>query len=270
MEKENGLKVSILASGSKGNATYIETPRQKLLIDAGLSGKKLEELMQSINRSLTEVDSLLVTHEHSDHIQGVGVLARRYNLNVYANEKTWQAMDAKVGKIATEKKHIFAPDSYLALGDLDIESFRVSHDAADPQFYGFHHDGSSFVALTDTGYVSERMIGMIENANAYLLECNHDTNMLRYGRYPWSLKQRILGDEGHLSNDDGAQVLSEIIGDTTKKVFLGHRSQENNTRDLAHLTVSDELLAQDFAVGEDFALYDTYQSQATPLQSVKN
>ncbi len=212
MSKEVGLKVSVLASGSTGNATYIETPKQKLLIDAGLSGKKIEGLMNSIGRTLKDVDKLLVTHEHSDHIKGVGVLARRYGLDVYANEKTWEQMAPKIGQVKTEQKHIFERETVQTFGDLDVQSFGVSHDATDPQFYEVHYAGKSFAIVTDTGYVSDRVKGIVENADGYLFECNHDTEMLRAGIYPWSLKQRILSDQGHLSNEDSANALMSVLG----------------------------------------------------------
>src|SRR5699024_1498155 len=166
---EDSLKVSILASSSSGNATYIETPEHHVLVDAGLSGKKIKEAMDSIGKDINTVDSLFVTHEHTEHIKGVGVLARRYNLNVYANEKTWEAMLPKIGKVPEDEIHIFQHNKVMSLDDLDIESFAVSHDAIDPQFYKFNHNGKSFVILTDTGYVSEKIQKTIENADGYLM-----------------------------------------------------------------------------------------------------
>lgn len=259
------MKISILASGSTGNATYIETPKSKVLVDAGLSGKKIEELMNSIGRTLKDVDSLLVTHEHSDHIKGVGVLARRYGMNIYANQGTWDAMSAKIGKVPLEQKHIFDMGKTLSIGDVDIESFGVSHDAAEPQFYELHHGKSSFAIVTDTGYVPDSVAGVINNAEAYLFECNHDTEMLRMGPYSWSLKQRIMSDTGHLSNDDGAAALMDVLGNNTKKIFLGHLSQENNVKALAHVTVEDIMKEHDLAVGHDFEICDTDPKQATRL-----
>lgn len=259
------FKVSMLASGSAGNVTYIETPEHKVLVDAGLSGKKIENLMQSIGRSLADVDKMFITHEHTDHLKGVGVLARKYKMEVYANEGTWAAMDGKVGVIPEEQKRIFAPNSTQLFGDLDVESYQVSHDAADPQFYAFHHHNKTFAMLTDTGYVSERVSAMMRNADAILMEANHDVEMLRYGSYAWSLKQRILGDEGHLSNEDGAENLAQVIGGRTKQIYLGHLSQENNQIPLAHLTVEQILQAHDLNVGHDFALLDTHPDRATVL-----
>lgn len=259
------FSVSMLASGSKGNVTYIETPEHKVLVDAGLSGKKIADLMGQINRSLTDVDSLFVTHEHSDHIAGVGVLARKYGMNVYANEKTWAAMADKVGAIPVAQKYVFEPGETRLFGDLDVESFAVSHDAIAPQFYAFHHDNKTFGMLTDTGYVNSRIVGMLKNADAILMEANHDYEMLRMGSYAWALKQRILGDQGHLSNEDGALALTGILGNRTKHVYLGHLSQENNQKALAHLTVASVLAEHDFAVDHDFKLLDTDPAEATKL-----
>jgi len=259
------MQVSVLASGSTGNVTYIETPEHKVLVDAGLSGKKIANLMSSIGRDINEVDSLFVTHEHTDHCHSAGILARKYGLDVYANQGAWDAMAHKIGEVPTELKHVFDPNTTLGLGDLDIESFSVSHDAAEPQFYELHHAGKSFVIITDTGYVSEHVEGVISDADGYLFECNHDLEMLRMGRYPWPLKQRILGDEGHLSNEDSANALMDVIGQRTKRIYLGHRSQDNNMKTLAHLTVASMMKAHDFGVEHDFQIYDTDPETATKL-----
>ena len=264
-QQKDQMKISVLASGSSGNVTYVETEKHKVLIDAGLSGKKIETLMNSIGRTLKDVDSLFVTHEHTDHCQGVGVLARRYGMNVYANEGTWDAMSKKVGKIPLDQKHVFKCGSVLSLDDLDIESFGVSHDASEPQFYELHHHDSSFAIVTDTGYVSPMVAGIIQDAEAYLFECNHDPEMLRMGSSPWPLKQRILGDTGHLSNEDGANALMSVIGNRTKQIYLGHLSRENNVKELAHLTVDHMMRDHDFAVDHDFYLHDTDPEKATPL-----
>lgn len=264
-ENSDHLYYSILASGSGGNSTYLETAGHKILIDAGLSGKRLEERLKAIGRALADVDAIFVTHEHSDHTHGVGVLARRYGMPVYANAGTWAAMAKRVGKIAPAQHKELAPGKVVDLGDLQIESFAVSHDAAEPQFYSVHHDNQSFVVLTDTGYVSDRVAQTIKNADGYLMECNHDTEMLRLGPYSWPLKQRILGDEGHLSNEEGADALMSVIGRRTKQVYLGHRSQHNNMRSLAHLTVATLLEQHDFGVDHDFTLRDADPDQPTPL-----
>ena len=259
------LQISVLASGSSGNAIYIETPTTKLLVDCGLSGKKTAELMGQIDRDPKDLDGILVTHEHTDHIQGVGVMSRRYGLDIYANDKTWKAMSPKLGKIKTEHKFLFDPTELKTIGDIDILSFGVSHDAVDPQFYTFQKNNKQFVILTDTGYVSDRMRAALRNADAYLIESNHDVGMLRMGAYPWHLKQRILSDKGHLSNEDGALALVDLIGDKTKRVYLGHLSRENNMKEIARDTFQEVLERKDMGVGEDFFLYDTDPDESQKL-----
>lgn len=260
------MKISVLSSGSGGNCTYIETNQHHILLDAGLSGVRIERLMKSINRSMKDVDMILVSHEHTDHSKGVGVLARRYpQINVYANQKTWDAMHETIGEVPLAQKNIFPANMTMNFGDIDIESFAVSHDAAQAQFYNFYHNKKRFVVVTDTGYISDHILGIIRNANAYVLECNHDVEMLRSGEYPWPLKQRILSDEGHLSNEEGANSLIECIGNNTEKVFIGHRSHHNNVKELAHLTVASMLEEHDFAVGTDFDLLDTDVEKASKL-----
>lgn len=267
-EMKKGLRVSILASGSTGNVTYIESDQTKLLIDCGLSGKKTTELLKSIGRSPADLDGILVTHEHADHIKGIGVLARRYELPVYANEKTWSAMGKKVGAIHDSQKFFFERDRQQVIGDIDVMSFGVSHDAIDPQFYAFEKDGRRFVILTDTGYVSERLRGQLHNAHAYLLEANHDVNLLRMGSYPWHLKQRIISDKGHLSNEDSSLAIAEMLGPATKRIYLGHLSQENNMKEIARGTMSDILTQKDIGLDEQFFLYDTDPAKAQDLFDV--
>lgn len=265
INKVDDLKISILASGSSGNAIYVESSKTKLLVDCGLTGKKTAELMQQIDRDPHDLDAILVSHEHSDHIHGVGVMSRKYNLDIYANQKTWQAMAPKLGKIKAEHKFLFDLDEVKTIGDIDIQSFAVSHDAIDPQFYTFHKNNKQFVILTDTGYVSDRMRDALKNADAYLIESNHDISMLRMGAYPWSLKQRILSDKGHLSNEDGALALVDMIGDKTKRVYLGHLSKENNMKEIARDTAYEVLRRKDTGVGESFFLYDTDPDEAQSL-----
>lgn len=265
LSEQQAFQISVLASGSTGNSLYLETDKKRILVDAGLSGKKVVSLLAEVGKKPEDLDAILVTHEHVDHIKGVGVLARKYNLDVYANEGTWQAMDQALGKLAPEQKHIFKMGTTMTLGDMDIESFGVSHDAVQPQFYRFYRNNKSFVMLTDTGYCSDYLRGVIKGADAYLIESNHDLEMLRMGAYPWSLKQRILGDKGHLSNEDGALVMTDVITDNTKRIYLGHLSKENNLVELAHMTVEETLRRYDYAVGEDFEIYDTSPDQACEL-----
>ncbi|PWZ97503.1 MBL fold metallo-hydrolase, partial [Staphylococcus pseudintermedius] len=166
--------MSVLASGSTGNATYVESDKGSLLVDVGLTGKKMEALFEQIDRKISDLSGILVTHEHSDHIKGLGVLARKYGLPVYANEKTWTCIDKKDSKIPLDQKFVFNPHETKSIAGFDIESFNVSHDAIDPQFYIFHNNYKKFTMITDTGYVSERMKGMIRGSDAFMFESNHD------------------------------------------------------------------------------------------------
>ncbi|CAM3808999.1 MBL fold metallo-hydrolase [Alkalicoccus chagannorensis] len=259
------LKFSVLASGSTGNAIYVETAGQKLLIDAGLSGKKIEKLAAEAGLSLQALDGILVSHEHSDHIKGVGILARRYQLPVYANEGTWKAMAASVGEIPLDQKFTFATGTQRTFADLDIESFHVSHDAADPMFFSFSHDGKKLTILTDTGYVSDRMLGLAEESQALIFESNHDVGMLRMGHYPWNVKRRILGDEGHVSNEDAGMALAQLVRRSPADVYLAHLSKDNNMKDLARMTVQQTLELEGAAPGEDFRLFDTDPEKPTVL-----
>ncbi|MED3551804.1 MBL fold metallo-hydrolase [Cytobacillus praedii] len=262
------LQFSVLASGSTGNAIYVETEDHSFLVDAGLSGKQMEALFQKIDRDMGKLSGILVTHEHSDHIKGVGIVARKYKLPVYANEKTWQAMDGLIGQVPVEQKFVFNMETVKTFGSLDIESFGVSHDAADPMFYVFHHGEKKVVIITDTGYVSDRMKGLISNADAYVFESNHDVQMLRMGRYPWSIKRRILSDVGHVSNEDAAIAMSEVAGDRTKRIYLAHLSQDNNMKDLARMAVAQTLEGRGIRIGEQFDLFDTDPKIPTALTAV--
>lgn len=260
------LSFSILASGSSGNCTYIETGGQKVLVDAGLSGKKVQGLLAQIDRKMDDIDAIFVTHEHSDHVQGVGILSRKYNLPIYANKETWLAMDKNIGIVKEENRRYVQPDEMISLGDLDVMTYSVSHDAISPQFYAFQKGKKQFVMLTDTGYVSQKLRSLLTNANAYLIESNHEIEMLRYGKYPWSLKQRILSDKGHLSNEDGALAMIDLIGENTSDVYLGHLSRDNNTKQLAMHAMEDILLQHDIDIEKHIKLHMTDPEIASPLK----
>jgi phosphoribosyl 1,2-cyclic phosphodiesterase len=262
------MHFSVLASGSTGNAIYVETENHSFLVDAGFSGKQLESLFQKVDRKIEDLSGILVTHEHSDHIKGVGVLARKYNLPIYANEKTWRAMEGLIGEVPVDLKFSFDMETTKSFGSLQIESFGVSHDAAEPMFYSFHYGQSKIVIITDTGYVSDRMKGIISNADVFVFESNHDVQMLRMGRYPWNIKRRILSDVGHVSNEDAAMAMGDVIGDRTRRIYLAHLSQDNNMKDLARMSVEQTLETRGFQVGEQFSLYDTDPKVPTPLIAI--
>ncbi|APC50106.1 MBL fold metallo-hydrolase [Virgibacillus halodenitrificans] len=258
------LRFSVLASGSTGNAFYIESEKEKILVDAGLSGKQIDRLFQEINIDPSKLTGILVTHEHSDHIKGLGIVARKYNLPIYANEKTWKAMERSIGKLTTDQKFHFGMEEVKTFGDMDIESFGVSHDAAEPMFYTFHHDNKKVALVTDLGYVSERIKKTVEDADAYIFEANHDVSMLRMGRYPWNVKRRILGDSGHVSNEDCGLALTDIISNRTKRIYLAHLSLDNNMKDLARMSVESVLQER----GIKIDLHDTDPNSPTSLYEV--
>jgi len=260
------MRFSVLASGSTGNAFYIETDEVKLLVDVGLSGKQMDYLFKEIHVDPKEISGILVTHEHTDHIKGLGVLARKYNLPIYANEKTWAKMEKNIGKIELDQKFHFEANSVKTFGNLDVESFSVSHDAVDPMFFAFHHGEEKIALVTDLGYVSEKIKKTVEGANAFIFEANHDINMLQMGHYPWNVKRRILGDYGHVSNEDCGLALSEVITDKTERVYLAHLSKDNNMKELARMSV-DQILRER---GIRASLFDTDPESPTSLFEIKS
>lgn len=262
------MQYSVLASGSTGNATYVATEQTKLLVDAGLSGKQLEELMAQAGIDPAQLDGILVTHEHSDHIKGLGVLARRYQVPVYANAQTWTELDRLCGKIDTELKFHFERDQVLTIKDLEVQSFGISHDAIEPMAYCFHYEGKKLSVATDMGYVSAKIKDVIKGSDVLIFESNHDVEMLRMCRYPWNIKRRILGDTGHLSNEAAGEALIDIITGQTKRIYLAHLSKDNNMIDLARMTVQQILEQGDIGVGEGLQLHDTYPDKPTKLVAV--
>ena len=262
------MRFSVLASGSTGNAVYVENDEHSFLIDVGLSGKKMEQLFANIDRDMKNLSGILVTHEHSDHIKGLGVIARKYNIPVYANAKTWTAMDGLVGTIPTDLCFDFDMETVKTFGSLDIQSFAVSHDAADPMFYTFHDNGRKLVVITDTGYVSDRMKGYIAAADAYVFESNHDVSMLQMGKYPWNIKRRILSDVGHVSNEDAAVAMADVVAEKQTQIYLAHLSKDNNMKDLARMSVEQTLQSCGIITGEYLHLHDTDANEPTKLVMV--
>lgn len=262
------LRYSVLASGSTGNATFIATDQTKLLIDAGLTGKQLEALFEQIGEQPQSLDAILITHEHSDHVKGLGVLARRYHIPVYANAKTWTEIDRLCGEIATDQKFHFERDQLIRFKDVEVHSYGVSHDAIEPMAFCVYHQDKKLSLSTDMGYVSEKIKDTLKDSDAIIFESNHDVAMLRMGRYPWNIKRRILSDVGHLSNDAAGEALVDIISDRTKRIYLAHLSKDNNLVDLARMTVQQILEQNDIEVGKGLSLYDTYPDKPTKLVAV--
>lgn len=258
------MQCTILASGSTGNAVVVRNGETTLMIDAGLSVKKLDELLEGRGLNGKDLDAILVTHEHSDHIKGLGAFARKYNLPIYANAKTWEAMEPRLGALEEAQRHVFDTGEVLDFGLLKVESFAVSHDAAEPVGFCFYHGDQKLSLATDLGYVSPNVRERITDSDVLILESNHDIEMLRVGKYPWNLKRRILGDTGHLSNDAAGEALCSVVTERTKRVYLAHLSQDHNLMDLARLTVNSILEEHGcYEKNAALKLMDTYFDRPT-------
>lgn len=258
-----GIRFCVLGSGSTGNATVVATEEGKVLIDAGLSAKKIDQLLKERGMSASELDAIVVTHEHADHIKGLGAVARKYDLPVYANEKTWAELDRQIGEIAEGNRCVMKTGEMLEFGSLQVESYGISHDAAEPVGYCFYHEEEKLSVATDLGYMSSKVKEKIQDSDVLVLESNHDIEMLRMGRYPWNIKRRILSDVGHLSNEAAGIGLVDVMTAKTKRVYLAHLSRDHNLMDLARLTVNsmvEERLAPD---DHRAKLMDTYHDRAT-------
>lgn len=265
-----GLRFTVLASGSTGNATIVQSDGATVLVDVGLSAKKMEELMRERGVAGHHVDAIMITHEHSDHVKGLGAFARKYDLPVYANEATWEALERHVGQLAAEKRVVIGTGETVEFGSLRATSYAISHDAAEPVGYVFDDDGEKLSLATDLGYVSDKVRQMIEDSDVLVLESNHDVEMLRVGRYPWNIKRRILSDVGHLSNEAAGEALCQLLTDRTKRVYLAHLSLDHNLTELARLTVNNILESHGlFFKRDEHPLRATHHDRPTPWDEVR-
>ena len=241
-----------LYSGSSGNALFCQYGNTRLLIDAGKSGRTIEDALASIGADIADISGVLITHEHSDHIAGAGVLARKYHLPLYATRETWHAMDGKVGKIPQDMMRVIEAGRDFWLGEIGVEPFSIPHDAADPVGFRLYGGKLSVSTATDLGHFSDEVYARIAGSTLVLLESNHEPDMLRANpRYSAALKKRILGENGHLSNQACAEALLRLIGAGTSDVILGHLSGENNTPTLARHVSTLALEREGIRPGED-------------------
>jgi len=243
-----------LVSGSSGNSIFIETDGTKILIDAGVSGKKLEGCLEKLDVSGGDIDAVFITHEHIDHIKGVGILSRRFDIPIYATEATWQAMALSVGDIPHKNRRLIYKGENMAMNDMLIKPFEIPHDAADPVGYSIFAGDIKMTVATDIGHITETVAEAAKDSSILLLEANHDIDMLKNGSYPYPLKERILGLYGHMANAAAGKLLSDIMTNSLKQVYLGHLSHENNTPELAFHTVRDILCHNGIYVGQDLNL----------------
>ena len=265
------MRMCSIASGSSGNCIYIGSEQTHMLVDIGISGKKMEAGLNSIDLTGRDLDGILITHEHSDHIKGLGVIARRYGLPVYATEGTIDAMleSGSLGKLPEGIFHEIREDEPFHIKDLTINPFGIPHDAAQPVGYRVECGDSSVGIATDLGKYDEYIVENLQNLDALLLEANHDIHMLEVGGYPYYLKQRILGDRGHLSNELSGQLLCDILHDNLKHIMLGHLSKENNYARLAYETVKLEVtLADNEYKGEDLNMFVASRESVSDIINV--
>ncbi len=237
------MNLCSIASGSSGNCIYTGTDNTGILIDAGISAKRIEQGLSSIDRDIKEIKGIFVSHEHSDHIKGIGVLARKHHIPIYGTRGTIEAIKhtACLGAIDEELYHVIRAEEDVQIDDLVVKPFRISHDAAEPVAYRMECGSKSAAIATDLGFYNQEIVDKLQKLDVLLLESNHDIHMLQVGGYPYPLKQRILSDRGHLSNESAGKLLCHLLHDDLKAVFLGHLSKENNYEELAYETVKLEI-----------------------------
>ncbi len=231
-----------LYSGSSGNSLFVQTENTNILIDAGESAKKIVEALSSISVSPESLDAILVTHEHIDHVKSIGTLSSKYNIPVYATEKTWKAMPKQSEKINSSYKKFFCANKNFSIGDLMLKPFSIPHDAADPCAFNISYNNHNLSIATDLGHITPDIENNLSNSSFILLESNYDPDVLKCSKYPYYLKQRIAGDCGHLSNIEAGKLISNLSQKNLTSVMLGHLSKENNFPELAYKTVVDELI----------------------------
>lgn len=252
------MQVHILASGSSGNAIYFQVGETRILIDAGISARRIEHGLASVGVKACDLDGILVTHEHTDHVKGIDVFVRRHHIPVFARPKAWDMMSFR-DKLPSNCIKFLEAD--LELKDLYIKPFSISHDAIDPVGFSLFSHNFKGVVATDLGVVNKEVKEALCLADIAILEANHDIKMLKGGSYPAFLKNRILSSKGHLSNIEAGKLLANIKKKPNMQVFLAHLSQENNRPSIAYNTVSQILTKAGYEVGTDISIKCTSAQQ---------
>lgn len=241
------MRLLSIASGSSGNCIYIGDDTTHILIDAGISGKRIEAGLNSVGITGKDLDAIFVTHEHGDHIGGLGVMARKFDVPIYATGGTIAGIHSarNIGDIDEQLFQVIRKQENISIGSLMIQAISVSHDTLDPVCYKVSNGVSTMAVATDMGCYNSEIVESLKGLDAVLLEANHDVNMVQVGPYPYYLKQRVLGKKGHLSNENAGRLLGEIAHDNLKHILLGHLSKENNIPELAHEAVRLEITMGD-------------------------
>lgn len=240
------LNFCSLYSGSSGNSLFLESQNTRLLVDAGVSCKKIETALNDINIDPSTLDGILVTHEHTDHVQGLGTLSKKYDLPVFVNQKTLDAMPKQKDKISDSNIKTFNISENFEIGDLKIYPFLIPHDAANPCGFNVYKDNKKISIATDIGHMTSNILKNLEESLFVLLESNYDPEVLRCSAYPFSLKSRIAGPIGHLPNEMAGKTISHLLKSGLKSAMLGHLSKESNFPELAYQTVLDELISNNY------------------------
>ena len=248
------IKFCSLVSSSKGNATLICDGKTNILIDCGISRRRLGEALLKVGKSGADIDAILVTHEHGDHIRGIGAVSRGFDIPIYANEATWEAMESSLGRVAPKNIKYINSNQSFEIKSIGISCFDTPHDAAGSVGYCLNVENLKVSVATDMGHIDEGVIKSIQGSDIVLLEANHDVQMLKNGRYPEMLKQRILGDFGHLSNEASAQMAVQLLKSGTRAILLGHLSEENNMPDVAYAAVKTALEGAGGRIDKDIRL----------------
>lgn len=237
------MRFKNIASGSSGNSTYIGSDKTHILVDAGISKKRTLEGLSQADIGLEDISAILITHEHADHISSLGVLERAHAVPVYATEGTIRGIFAgkSQGNFDKDLFHIIRADEPFVVGDILVKPLKTDHDANEPVCFRFENNGKSAAIVTDLGIYDQYLVENLQGLNIIMAEANHDVRMLEAGRYPYYLKQRILGRYGHLSNESGGKLLAAVLNDDIREIILGHLSRENNYPSLAKLSVETEI-----------------------------
>ncbi len=243
-----------LASGSSGNCHFITDKDKFLLIDAGLSGKQIQSKLNEIGIEPSKLSGILISHEHSDHIHGAGILSRRFNIPIYANEGTWEGMEHKLGNIKAENIRLFESNKPFQMGNFRVMPYSISHDANEPVGFSLINEGVKICITTDLGHMTESIMEEISDSDLVVLESNHDVEMLKAGGYPYYLKRRILSDMGHLSNEAAGNAIVDMVKRNVKSVMLAHLSKDNNFPELAMETIKSILTINRVVFNKDIKI----------------
>ncbi len=264
------MKVFSICSGSSGNCVYVGDGKTNILIDIGCTLKLLSTGLEKEGLKIKDIDALLLSHEHSDHIKGLGVFNRKNSCNIYSKKKTFDYVrfNERFGKVNYDSFYNVVEEETFYINDFAITPFKTYHDAVSPVCFVIKKAGKKFSFLTDTGKFDERIVEHLKGSDIIYLEANHDVRMLEMSSYPFNLKMRILSDIGHLSNDSTADLLSKCYSERTQGVILGHLSNENNMPEIARATVKYEVCHRLNINEQDFNIHVAPRSENSVVLEV--